>query len=84
MIPVLEGQAYDRYANERNFSYQDYLDNRNLGYNEHQNVYNAGLDNAQAMYNDGWQRLNYSDSRNDLTYDRNKQQEAFDYEKIFK
>ena len=104
MIPVLEGQAYDKYSNERNFSYQDYtndrnleydkfnndrnfsyqdyLNDRNLGYSEHQNVYNAELNNAQTMYNDGWQKLNYADSRNDLTYDRGKQQEAFDYEKF--
>lgn len=71
MIPVLEQNAYSRYSNERELSYQDYL-----------NAYNASVNNAQAEYNAGWDKVNYTDSRNDLAYDRQKAQEAFDYEKF--
>lgn len=70
MIPVLEQNAYGRYADERDLAYQDYL-----------SKYNADLNNAQSEYNAGWDSVNYTDSRNDLAYDRNKDQEAFDYEK---
>lgn len=104
MIPVLEGQAYDRYSNDRNFSYQDYLNdrsleydkfyndknftyqdylnNRNLAYTEHQSKYGYDRDNALSQYNADWQNVNYADARNDLAYDRQYQQDVFDYQKF--
>ena len=72
---------YDKHYNDKNFSYQDYINNRNLALGEHQNKYGFDRDNALSEYNADWQNINYSDSRNDLEYDRKYQQEQFDYQK---
>lgn len=71
IIPELEQNAYGRYSNDRN-----------LAYGEHQNIYNSALTNAQLSNEDQWKNLDYTDSRNDLEYDRGKADEAFDYTKF--
>lgn len=84
---------YGAYSDDKNFDYADYLNDRNLDYSEHQNDYNArsnnakseydaGVNNANAYYNADWNNINYNDSRGDLAYDRNKDQEQFDYSKL--
>lgn len=72
MIPVLEGQAYDRYSNDRNFSYQDYLNDRSLEYDK---FYNDKNFSYQDYLND--RNLAYTDHQNKYGYDRDNAQASY-------
>ncbi len=69
MIPVLEENAYNRYSNERNFSYQDYL-----------NQYNSDVQNAQVSYDAAWRNVdfNYQDYLNQYNYNTQRAQALYD------
>ncbi len=72
IIPTLEQNAYNRYANDRELAYNDY-----------QNVYNAAFNNATTQYKADLDNVNYIDSRNDLSYDRTQQDAATAYAKYW-